>query len=133
MDKLTLPLNERASLMPKYFHISDHPYSPTCRNKYFHKKMDVQNSSWHAAPQFECHPMAANQSEGKPNALCEFWYNTNWRSSLEKIPFVVIYGRQLCYFGATASSTIAPGDVNAPREHWSQLQLSNTFSKCRRG
>jgi hypothetical protein len=44
-------------------------------------------------------------------ALSEFWYNTNWHSSLGKTPFELLYGRQPRYFGVTATDKIASQDV----------------------
>lgn len=44
-------------------------------------------------------------------SLCEFWYNSNWHSSLGKSPFEVIYGSVSRYFGISASDTIAPPDL----------------------
>jgi hypothetical protein len=51
------------------------------------------------------------QNWAKWLALCEFWYNTNWHSSLGKSPFEILYGRQPRYFGVTATDAIAPADV----------------------
>lgn len=70
--------------------------------------------------------------------LCEFWYNTNWHSSLGKSPFEVIYGRQLRYFGVTASGTIASRDerqliISSVRQHLLRMQqrMKNQADKHR--
>lgn len=57
-------------------------------------------------------------------SLCEFWYNTNWHSSLGKSPFEVIYGRQPRYFGITATDKIASSDINAWLEERSLVTAS---------
>jgi hypothetical protein len=44
-------------------------------------------------------------------SLCEFWYNTNWHSSLGKTPIEVIYGRQPRYFGVTITGSILAEDI----------------------
>lgn len=58
-----------------------------------------------------CFISAHPQQWAKWIPLCEFWYNTNWHSSLGKSPFELLYGRQPRYFGITASDSIASGDV----------------------
>lgn len=44
-------------------------------------------------------------------SLCEFWYNSNWHSPLNKSPFKVIYGHTPRYFGIYSSDTLAPSDL----------------------
>ena len=46
-------------------------------------------------------------------SLCEFWYNTNWHSALNKTPFEIIYGQTPRFFGISASDTIAPVDIQS--------------------
>jgi len=45
--------------------------------------------------------------------LCEFWYNTNWHSSIGKSPFELLYGHSLRYFGIIPSDQIATADVQS--------------------
>uniref|UniRef100_A0A453DFY0 Integrase catalytic domain-containing protein n=1 Tax=Aegilops tauschii subsp. strangulata TaxID=200361 RepID=A0A453DFY0_AEGTS len=44
-------------------------------------------------------------------SLCEFWYNNNWHSALNKSPFEIIHGQTPRYFGISESDTIAPVDI----------------------
>jgi hypothetical protein len=60
-----------------------------------------------------CFISAHPQHCSKWISLCEFWYNTNWHSSLGKTPFELLYGRQPRYFGITASDKIASQDIQA--------------------
>ena len=56
--------------------------------------------------------ISAHPSKGaKWLPLCEFWYNTNWHSALNKSPFEVLYGHSPRYFGISASDTVAPVDL----------------------
>jgi hypothetical protein len=61
-----------------------------------------------------CFISAHPQHWSKWLSLCEFWYNTNWHSSLGKSPFELLYGRKPRYFGITASDQVASSDI----EHW---------------
>lgn len=60
-----------------------------------------------------CFISAHPQHWAKWISLCEFWYNTNWHSSLGQTPFELLYGRQPRYFGITASHSIASADTQA--------------------
>jgi hypothetical protein len=60
-----------------------------------------------------CFISAHPQQWAKWLSLCEFWYNTNWHSSLGKSPFQVIYGREPRYFGITTTDKIASTDIQA--------------------
>jgi ribosomal protein L21E len=44
-------------------------------------------------------------------SLCEFWYTTNWHSSLGKSPFEILYGYAPGYYGISADATVASPDI----------------------
>ena len=58
-----------------------------------------------------CYISAHPNQWSKWLSLCEFWYNSNWHSALDKSPFEVIYGHAPRYFGISESDTLAPVDL----------------------
>lgn len=57
-------------------------------------------------------------------SLCEFLYNTNWHSSLNKSPYEVLYGHNPSFFGITLSDTVAPMDL---RQWLDDREVANQF------
>ena len=79
----------------------------------YHPEMDGQTERVNQQVEcyLRCFISAHPKRWSKWLSLCEFWYNTNWHSSLDKSPFEVLYGHEPRYFGLTPAVTIDQTDV----------------------
>ena len=60
-----------------------------------------------------CFIQACPSQWSKWLSLAEFWYNTNYHSSLTKSPFEILYGQEPRYFGITGVPVCTNSDLEA--------------------
>lgn len=61
---------------------------------------------------FRCFIQACPSKWAEWLTLAEFWYNTNFHSSLNKSPFEVLYGHAPRHFGIEGVESCAVSDLN---------------------